>query len=281
MAAIWQWEHFHRHEGLQPYQDSHLRYATCKFCTAEPTITHADEIKAELEKDRSKRRARALGAGFILGRAREMSRHLKTCKTTRPEHREHATRDLSTATKKSSEAIRVQPDSSEQSRIPLLTASTKRKRSETSVAEDIRMFSVGGKRHRYDPELHSQLITQAAAFNFLSGSLFRALHDFYCGCSKFVERSGLVICPRKIREKFSSRAYDAALVDLETQLSSLALSKSRSYTIADDGFTTVAKNHVDGVTIGRPDSRSLTIGIIPVTPSELHEVAIAKGWDGI
>jgi predicted HicB family RNase H-like nuclease len=48
------------------------------------------------------------------------------------------------------------------------------------VAEDIRMFSVGGKRHRYDPELHSQLIAEAAAvgkisFNFLSGPLFRAL----------------------------------------------------------------------------------------------------------
>jgi hypothetical protein len=108
------------------------------------------------------------------------------------------------------------------------------------------MFSVVGKRHRYDPELHSQLIAEAAAvgkssFNFLSGPLFRALHDFYCGCSKFVEGSGLVIYPRKIREKFISRAYDAALVDLETQLSSLALSNSRSYTIADDGFTTVAR----------------------------------------
>jgi hypothetical protein len=155
MAAIWQWEHFRRHEGLQPYQDSHLRYATCNFCTAEPTITLTHEIKAELEGDRRKGRARALSVGFILGRDKEMSRHLKTCKKARPEHREHATRDLSTATRKSSEAIRTQPDSSEQSRVPSLPASTKRKRSETSVAEDIRMFSVGGKRHRYDPELHS------------------------------------------------------------------------------------------------------------------------------
>jgi hypothetical protein len=80
MAAIWRWEHFRRHDGLQPYQNSYLRYAICKFCTAEQTITHADEIKAELEKDRSKGRARALGAGFILGRAREMSRHLKRAK---------------------------------------------------------------------------------------------------------------------------------------------------------------------------------------------------------
>jgi hypothetical protein len=154
----------------------------------------------------------------------------------------------------------------------LLSASTQRKRSETSVAEDIRMFSVGGKRPRYEPELHSQFIAEAAvvgkiAFNLLSCPLFRALQDFYCGGSKVVERSGLVIYPRKIREKFISRAYDAALVDLETQLSSVALSNSRSYTIADDGFTTVAQNHVDGVTIGRPDSRSLTIGIIPVSPS--------------
>jgi hypothetical protein len=94
-----------------------------------------------------------------------------------------------------------------------------------------------------------------------------------------VERSGLVIYPGKIRKKFIGGAYDAALVALETQLSSLALSNSRSYTIADDGFTTVAKNHVDGVTIGRLYSRSLTIGIIPVSPGELHGVAIAKGWE--
>jgi hypothetical protein len=148
------------------------------------------------------------------------------------------------------------------------------------------MFSVGGKRHRYDPELHSQLIAEAVAvgkisLNFLCGPLFRALQDFYCGGSKFVEPSGLVIYSRKIREKFISRAYDAALVDLETQLSRLALSNSRSYTIADDGFTTVAKNHVDGVAIGRPDSRSQTIGIIPLSPSELHGVAIAKGWENL
>jgi hypothetical protein len=88
-----------------------------------------------------------------------------------------------------------------------------------------------------------------------------------------VERSGLFIYPGKIRKKFIGSAYDAALVDLETQLSSLALSNSRSYT--------VAKNHVDGVTISRPDSRSLTIGIIPVSPSELHGVAIAKGWENL
>jgi hypothetical protein len=95
------------------------------------------------------------------------------------------------------------------------------------------MFPVGGKRHKYDPELHSQLIAEAAigkiSFNFLSGPLFRALQDFYCGGSKFVERSGLVIYPRKISEKFISRAYDAALVDLETQLSSLAY-KTRART---------------------------------------------------
>jgi hypothetical protein len=65
------------------------------------------------------------------------------------------------------------------------------------------MFSVGDKRHRYDPEFHSQLIAEAAAvgkisFNFLSGPLFRALEDFYCGGSKFVERIGLVVYPRKI-----------------------------------------------------------------------------------
>jgi hypothetical protein len=107
------------------------------------------------------------------------------------------------------------------------------------------------------------------------------MQDFYCGGSKLEERSGLVIYPRKIREKFISRAYDAVLVDLETQLSSLALSNSCSYTIADDGFTTVAKNLVEGVTIGRSDSRSLTIEIIPVSPSELHGVAIAKGWENL
>jgi hypothetical protein len=189
MATIWQWEHFRRHEGLQPYQDSHLRYATCKFCTAEPTITHADEIKAELEKDRSKGRARALSAGFILGRAKGMSRHLKTCKKTRQEHGEHATRDLSTATKKSSEAIRAQPDSSKQSRVPSLPASTKRKRSETSVADDIRMFSAGSKRHRYDPELHSQLIAEAAAVGKIPLTSYMVLCFALCKTFTVVVRS--------------------------------------------------------------------------------------------
>jgi hypothetical protein len=284
MAAIWQWEHFRRHEGLLPYQGSHLRYATCNFCAEEPAVTLTDEIKAELARDRGRGRARASSAGFILGRGKEMSRHLKTCGKAPPEHRERAARGLSTAAKKSSEAVRTQPASSEKSRVPSLPSSAKRKRSETSAAEDVRMASVGGEKRRHDPELHAQLVAEAAAvgkvsFNFLSGPLFRSLQDFYCGGSKCVERSGLVIRPEKSRKKFIRRAYDAALVDLETQLSSLALSDSRSYTVAGGGFTTVAKNHVDGVTIGRPDSWSLTIGVIPVSPSEPHGVAIAKGWE--
>jgi hypothetical protein len=146
------------------------------------------------------------------------------------------------------------------------------------------MCSVGGKKHRQDSELRTQLVPEAAAigkvcFNFLSGPLFRSLQDFHRGGAKWVERSGLVIRPEKSRKKFIRRAYDAALVDLETQLASLALSNSRSHTIPDGGFTTVAKNHVHGVTIGRPGSWSLTIGTIPVSPSEPHGVAIAKGWE--
>jgi hypothetical protein len=80
MAAIWYWEYFRRYERLFTVPGLSFPLRHLQFCTVELAITLTDEIKAELARDRGRGRSRASSAGFILGRGKEMSRYLKTCR---------------------------------------------------------------------------------------------------------------------------------------------------------------------------------------------------------
>jgi hypothetical protein len=146
-------------------------------------------------------------------------------------------------------------------------------------------FALGGVHHRYDTRTHSVLLAEFLAvckipFNAISSDPFRRLQAFYCGSDNALVKSGLLVNPRKIRDKILPYAEAEARCRLQVRLQNGPMACD-GYTYCDDSWPSYSQSHYGGVSVGRPSYRPQTVALCPVEPEDLHGVAMAKGWEGI
>jgi hypothetical protein len=89
--------------------------------------------------------------------------------------------------------------------------------------------------------------------------------------------SGLVVHPAKIRADMLPLRYNEAVVRSRDRIGASLLREQ--FTLADDGWSSPRKVHYTTITIGAPRVPLETVALFRILPSELHGLAIAKGWE--
>jgi hypothetical protein len=279
------WEYFEQLEGLT-YCGT-IVYARCVRCT--PSITNADRTKiasllrsAENMEKRSGR-AMALEAKLVPGKPPDMARHIASCSSVSDSvkfsvasynnKRCSVSQDpCATRTSDAAAVVSSAPTNS--------TSSAKGKRRKTQAA--ISDCGVYGKRFQFETDAHDRLIADAVSvskvpFNFFCGDLFRSLQKFYVGGAEVLKMSGLSVTPKKIRNLILPKRYSEALASLQVRVQDGPL--AQGFTVADDGWASRRKAHYCVTSIARPGVPAETVSLSPIAPTDLHGVAIARGWE--
>jgi hypothetical protein len=86
-----------------------------------------------------------------------------------------------------------------------------------------------------------------------------------------------VVHPAKIRNEMLPLRYRKAIDRPRVRIDASPLWEQ--FTLADDGWPSRRKVHYTTITIGAPRVPTETVALCRTLPSELHGVAIAKGWE--
>lgn len=275
------WEHFHRFDDAR--YNATLVYAACKHCFPSfPAGVLADVVRT-LADDNAVGRIAAKQAHLVIGRKREMARHLKVCPETSHVLKAWAAAHISTSNRKPPLASAA-PTSACLPRPPEAhTVSTLGKRRASSMRQGLMTdFAPVEKHQRFNVAEYHRLIAELISvhnvpFAFFSSPEFRRLQAFYIGEGDLTG-SPLLITKRKIRNVILPARFEEAVLSIRERIEE-GFMRRDGYTIQNDRWISSAKSHVFGVNIASSDSRRQTVGIYPVLPSALHGVAISKSWE--
>ncbi len=266
------WVHFDPHNLKY---DGTTVYSTCKYCKTTIPPNLLAELATLFQTDKKLARKQAREANLIIGRKREMSRHLKSdCKEAPQSVREWAATHLSMK-KLNSSLPKENIGATDENDDILSSPGSKRSLEQNGVDDN----DAGKKRSRRDEDAHHRIIAEMICcdritFSFFESPRFRRLQKFYAGGRDL----GIKIDSNKIRQVIIPSRFDEAVKNTVARVQKCGFD-TKEFTIHDSWWASLRKPHSRAMTISRPASASHTIAMYTIEPSELHGPAIAKKWE--
>lgn len=251
-------------------------------------ILHIQTLNKK-EATRAEGRRLAKDCGLVIGRPREMGRHLSMhCGGAPNEIKEWASalnakpKNLEASAASGISLLSARASSEQESCPPSKRQKTPATNSGIASVKD---FSVHGPLHRYNRKQHNRLLAELLAvekvpFRFLESESFRNLQAFYVGGRNILERDNLLIYARKIRKEVLTPRFEMAKLRISETLKKHRF-RETGCSLHDDGWVSRAKEHFSAVCVGAPsaDTDSVTVAVCPISETELHGVAVAKNWE--